>query len=396
MRAGNPFLALLFTCSALAACGSNDRAPPSKGTSPQGTVDGGGSKTPDFDFSAFDAAVESFLSSKGLAGAGGVVVHRDYGIVHEKGYGSFDANRVYLIASASKILSVGVVMRLIDQGKLDLGTPISTYLSDWGTYKTDITLAEMLSNSSGMVGLIDNPLYAPYICQYVSSGTLADCAKTIYTADDTKDLKPPNTEFHYGGGQWQLAGGIAEVASGKKWADLFAETYADCGLTTSGYTNQYTLAYMAGGSVASGLAYPAFFKADVANLPATDNPSIEGGAFTTTHDYAQVLLMHLRGGLCDGGRVLSKNAVAGMQEDRIQEEYGGTTGDATLAGYGLGWWIDRTNPGVFADTGAYGAMPWLDLPRGYAAFLVLEADAGTGTDLRIATKPLLDQVFDTQ
>jgi CubicO group peptidase (beta-lactamase class C family) len=352
---------------------------------------------PKLDFSAFDAAVSTFLSDKGLSGAGGVVVHKDYGIVHETGYGSFDDKRVYLIASASKILSVGVLMRLADQGKVDLDKPISQYLSAWGNYKTDITLAQMMSNSSGMVGLVDDPLYAPYICQYVDSGagTLSECAKTIYTADDAKDLKPPDTEFHYGGGQWQLAGGIAEVVSDEKWSDLIKETYIDpCGLDTTGYTNQYTKAYQSGNSVASGLSYPGFFMADVANLPATENPSIEGGAYVTTHDYAEVLLMHLRGGTCGENRVLSEAAVSRMQEDRIAKAYNGSTFDMTLAGYGLGWWIDRENPGVFADTGAYGAMPWLDLPRGYAAFLVLEADAATGTALRQATKPVLDAVFD--
>ncbi|HEX7477054.1 MAG TPA: hypothetical protein VF331_04565 [Polyangiales bacterium] len=39
-------------------------------------------------------------------------------------------------------------------------------------------------------------------------------------------------------------------------------------------------------------------------------------------------------------------------------------------------------------------MPWLDVPRKYGAFIVLEASAAQGTQLRIATKPELDKVFD--
>jgi CubicO group peptidase (beta-lactamase class C family) len=105
--------------------------------------------------------------------------------------------------------------------------------------------------------------------------------------------------------------------------------------------------------------------------------------------------MHLRGGKCDGGTVLSKEAIARMQEDRIGKVYGGTTGDSTLAGYGLGWWVDRTHQGDFADTGAYGAVPWLDLSRGYAAFIILESDAATGTLLRLATAPILEGLFDS-
>jgi len=83
-----------------------------------------------------------------------------------------------------------------------------------------------------------------------------------------------------------------------------------------------------------------------------------------------------------------------MQQDRIGMVYQGVTPDATLQGYGLGWWVDRTNVGVVADAGAYGAMPFIDNPRRYAAFLLLEKDSTVGTKLRTATKPLLDAIID--
>jgi hypothetical protein len=60
----------------------------------------------------------------------------------------------------------------------------------------------------------------------------------------------------------------------------------------------------------------------------------------------------------------------------------------------MGWWIDRVNKGVFADPGAYGAFPWLDLPRDYGAFLALEASSVQGAQLWVAVKPELDAVFD--
>jgi hypothetical protein len=70
-------------------------------------------------------------------------------------------------------------------------------------------------------------------------------------------------------------------------------------------------------------------------------------------------------------------------------------GSNALEGYGLGWWIDRNHDGVFADPGAYGAFPWLDLPRGYAVFIILEADAGTGAQLWAKVKPELAAAFDS-
>jgi CubicO group peptidase (beta-lactamase class C family) len=342
------------------------------------------------EFDAFDQVVAAFVEAQGLEGASAVVVDRDSGVVHVQGYGAFDPGRLYLIASSSKILSVGVLMRLADQGLVDVDEPIGTYLEDpFGEGKPELTLAQLLSNSSGLVSLTDDPLYAPYLCQYLRAGTLSDCAETIYTADDAADRVEPDTEFHYGGGQWQLAGGVAEVVSGQTWAELIDETYVQpCGVESLGYTNQFQ---------DSALAYPEDFDGDVANLTPTDNPSVEGGAYITVEDYGALLLMHLRGGMCGDTPALSQEAVERMRVDRILEEYGGTTGaGGPLEGYGLAWWIDRANPGVFMDPGAYGAIPWLDVGRGYGAFIALEATSELGVELALQAKPALDAIFDAR
>ena len=98
---------------------------------------------------------------------------------------------------------------------------------------------------------------------------------------------------------------------------------------------------------------------------------MEGGAYVTTGDYAKLLLMHLRAGMCGDTQVLSQDALDQAHADRTGEVYDSPTG------YGMGWWVDRTS-GRLTDPGAYGAVPWLDLEDGYGAYLVMEADAGTG------------------
>ncbi len=221
-------------------------------------------------------------------------------------------------------------------------------------------------------------------------------------ANDAANRQPPDTSFHYGGGQWQLAGGIAEVVSGKSWAELVKQTYVDlCDTASLGYTNQFVKASQ-GGGVGAALDYPSFFQGDVGSLPTTGNPSVEGGLYATASDYGEILLMHLRGGQCAGGRVLSEGAVARMRADRILDKYNGSTAGMTgrvtgaggLDGHGMGWWIDRVHAGVFADPGLYGAFPWLDLTRGYAAAIVLEANGGdVGAELWSIAKPAVDQAF---
>ena len=366
----------------LATVGACSSASPSEPVPPEPPVNASG-----LDFTAFDSTVNAAIAADGLAGATVVIVRKDSGVVHLAGYGAFSKNRAFLLASASKILSVGVLMRLADQHIIDIDAPVGTYVGTaWGNEKASLTIAQMLSNGSGMVGLVDDPLYLPYMCQYRHVGTLAACAQKIYQAADSDQLVPPDTQFRYGGGQWQLAGGIAEIASGKSWAELIRETYVDpCGTATLGYTNQFA-------GVTRG--YPSSFNGDAANAIPTDNPSIEGGGYITAADYGKILLMHLRGGMCGTNRVMSDSSVARMQQDRIGQVYNGVTNSAALQGYGLGWWVDRAHPGVVADIGLYGATAWLDTNRGYGVMILIEGNSTIGANLWLTTKPILDAMFD--
>lgn len=338
-----------------------------------------------YDFSAVGPIVDAFVAERNLNGAGLVIVDREDGVVHEQYWGEFAADRVSIVASSSKMVTAGVLFRLQDDGLLDVDAPVAEAV-DWGAGNPDVTVAQLLSGSSGLVGLLPNPAYGPYICQFVATGTMQDCAESIFTTpDDDADLVPPDTEFRYGGAQWQVAGAIAEAVSGKPWEQLFDEIYAQpCRLTSSGYNNHWTQLGTAG------FDYPPAIDGDVSPLAATENPNMEGGMYTTTGDYARLLLMHLRGGACDGGPVLSQEALDTMHADRIGEVYGGSS--LPGQGYGMGWWVDRAS-GRITDPGAYGSVPWLDLADGYGGFLVIEADAATGNELASQLYDVVEQAM---
>jgi len=262
---------------------------------------------------------------------------------------------------------------LQDDGLLDIDAPVAE-VTGWDG-NPGITTAQLLSNSSGLVGLGPNPVYGPYLCQFFADSEIEDCGRTVFeTPDDDADVIAPDTEFRYGGAQWQVAGAVAEIVSGQTWAELIDEIYVEpCGLEGFGFNNHW--ASIGGG----GFAYPFdAFNADPSVLADTENPQIEGGAYSTAGDYAKLLLMHLRGGMCGETQVLSQEALDTMHADRVESAYGGNAGDAT--GYGMGWWVDRET-GRISDAGAYGSVPWLDLDHRYGAYLVIEADSGTGNTL---------------
>jgi CubicO group peptidase (beta-lactamase class C family) len=314
------------------------------------------SSTPTFDFTEVSAIVDGFVDDRGLNGAGLAIVHREHGLVHHEHWGEFDPDRVSLIASSSKMIVAGVLLRLQDDGLLDVDAPVAEIV-EWGEGNPDITPAQLVSNSSGLVGLGPVPEYGPYVCQWSPTDEIERCAAEIFTTEaDDGDVIAPDTQFRYGGAQWQIAGAVAEVASGRSWAELIEEIYVGpCGVESLAFNNHF--AQLGPG----GFVYPSEFDGDTSLLIETANPNMEGGAYITSGDYAELLLMHLRDGLCDGGRVLSPDALDRLHADRIGDVYGGSAGVDT--GYGMGWWVDRTT-GRLTDPGAYGTVPWLDLEDG--------------------------------
>jgi CubicO group peptidase (beta-lactamase class C family) len=353
------------------------------------------------DFAAFDRAITDGIAAYnatdgGLAvpmrGASAVVVNRDR-TLHVRGYGGYDAERLYLVASSSKLLSAGVLVRLAERGELDLDAPIRKYLSAWGASPVgDVSAAQLLSNSSGLPALsevtaaLDNPFnaYLLQLCQFLPMGTLKGCGELIYGST------PPHaadTRFAYGGSAWQLAGALAEVVANKPWAELLAETYAACGVRSLGYTNQFAK---------SARVYPGDFDGDVAKLANTENPNIEGGAYITATDYARILQMHLAEGRCGSSQVLSAERVKRMRRDRVSGYGGRVVSPSSIVygdGYGFGWWINSVE-GYVVDPGTYGAFAWLDERRGYAAVIITEAGHVAGGTLALAAKAELDAAID--
>ncbi|MCB0992206.1 MAG: serine hydrolase [Acidimicrobiales bacterium] len=381
------FAALAVLAALVGACSSptQDESAPvttAADTTPSDTTPS--DVAPVFDFSAVDPIVGAYVEDQGLDGAGLVVVHRDHGVVHHQHWGQFDEDRVSLVASSTKMVTATVLLNLQDRGLLDIDAPVAEQ-TGWEPTGYAITPAQLLSNSSGLIGLVEGLLFPAYLCQFRTDGTLSECGRQIFTTEaDDSDVVAPDTEFRYGGGQWQVAGAVAEVVSGQPWNELVDEVvFGPCGLESTGYNNHF-------GQFAPGFGYPGRFDGDPSVLEPTDNPNMEGGMYTTTGDYAQLLLMQLRDGMCGDTRVLSPESLELMHSDRIARQYDGSA--APGLGYGLGWWVDRDS-GIVSDPGAYGSVPWLDLDDGYGAFLVIEDSGPVGQRLAELLQDPVDEAI---
>lgn len=316
------------------------------------------------DFAPVDAALDEFVAAHPVfEGASIVIVDKEKGTIHEAAFGDHTLETVVLLASTSKVPSVSLLMALHEDENLDFEIDglIENYLPWMGVWP-GVTTEHLVSNRSGIPGLdsIFNGTNVVHICQFVPVGQLQDCAKTIYeTPTPGIPANPPGTVFEYGGGPWQLAGGVAEVVGGATWSQLWDQYIGGpCDLEVFRYANQFVDAQTWDGTLDS--------------LVGLDNPNIEGGGVTNLSDYAKILSMHLNDGACGDNQVLSKEAVEFMRVDRSP----GAADAVDNVGYGMGWWVrpapDGGDPTLFDDGGAFGALSWLDTDRQYAGYVAFE------------------------
>ncbi|MCH2431339.1 MAG: serine hydrolase, partial [Acidimicrobiales bacterium] len=331
-------------------------------------------------FTVVSEIVQGYVDDHGLNGASLIVVDRDAGVLYEEHFGELGPGRVAIVGPLGEIVSAGVVLSLHEDGLLDVDAPVADVVA-WGSGMPEVTLAQLLSHSSGMLGGPASQFYAPYLCGVMFAGSLQGCAETIFTTpDDDADLVPPDTAFGWPGtgADYQVAGAVAEAASGKTWAELVDEIFVQpCGLEVLAYNNPwFQLPFDP-----ETFGYPAVGGDPVSLLAPTENPSILGGAYTTADDFAALLLMTLRDGMCGDQRVLSTESLDRMHEDRIARVYDGgnefldpetqnPTGE--FWGYGMGWNTDRET-GQLSIASPFGQQAWLDLDEGYGALLFLEA-----------------------
>ena len=344
------------------------------------------------DFSAADASLEAFIASQpAFSGGSLIIVDKRAGVVHRHYTGDHTEETVILLASTSKVPAAMLLMALAeDDANVDfeIDRVIDEYLPYMGVWPGRTT-EQLLSNTSGIPGLGQISGYGEHLCQYVPAGQLQDCGQIIYQTP-LPDLvsTPPGTNFDYGGSQWQLAGTVAEIVGGGTWNQLFDQYIGEpCGLEVFTFGNN--------------LATSADWVGDPSALVGLENPNIEGGAMSDIEDYARILDLHLNDGLCGDNRVLSPEGVAFMRFDRATPTGSIPPGNS---GYGMGWWIPPPKPGateptLFVDPGAFGALAWIDTERGYGALLAVQsstlAEGSIGSGYGSAELiPLVEAAYD--
>lgn len=410
----------------------DDQGPPDAGAEPLPCeLDPDCASAPEFDFAEFDRMMLDFIAEKGYEGASVSIVHRDHGEVYRRGYGSFHEDRVVLVASGTKLMTATVFGRMHTEGLIDIFAPIGSFMpnSRWefpgwqpprwvqgwdrdsdihrlNPLMNDFTIADAIGNRSGMP-LLPLTIVGGGGCSYMSSANMRDCGQGMYNLMPEVPSLPVIGRFNYGGAQWQVAGAVAEEHLDTSWDTLVRDTFEKCNMGHYGYTNPYIEeairnVLLDGGGTISDIFNAAIGGAngfgfldlhtlfdqeiDVDNPPRTQNPQLEGGAYSDAYSLAQVVLLQLREGMCDGGRVLSPEVVREMQRGR--------PGYPGVGDYGLGMWVTEHETGTIRHSlGAFGATPWFNMERGYGGAIMLEGSALDGQEAINRGHSILAEVF---
>lgn len=274
--------------------------------------------------------------------------------------GDLSTSSVIPIASASKAPAAATILSMVEDGLINLDTPVSRYIGaavDWPDAKASITMRMLLNHTSGIA--LNTP------CLSDQQSTLLACVQEIA---NTPLAFTPGSQFGYSGAGYQVAGFVAQQASGQSWSTLLHER------------------------VTSPLGMSSF------NFGTTQNPRIGAGANSNAADYLKFSRMTLNGGTYGGVTVLSSEQAARAKTNQVAGLpvfYTPFPQDAGVHGYSFGWWItdadqlDGSAGPEISDPGLLGTTPWVDFDKDYAAVLLLRSNTTNGLAMWNAIRPLI-------
>ena len=306
-----------------------------------------------YNFVLLEQKIKGWINNGYYSGAS-VVIAKDNKTIYKRYFGNYKPETVAFIASAGKWLAAATITSLVDEGKLSWSDKVKKWLPEFTDVKGEATLAQLMSHTAGF------PDYQPADKPIDIYQTLkASVAATAALPADTL----PGTKFKYGGLAMNVAGRMAELATGKDWEMIFQEKIA----------------------IPLGMNATHFTPVDSAGGHA---PMLGGGARSTLDDYAKFLSMIFNKGSFKGKSILSEKAIAVMQADHVlnanipKDNFVHAVRHSNRNDiYGLGEWREETdkvgNAIIISSPSWAGAYPWIDKKNGvYGFFLTHIREAG--------------------
>ncbi len=176
---------------------------------------------------ALTARIDPVMREQSIPGIS-VAVGQSNALAFEKGFGSSDMENavpattetVYRTASIAKPITAVIVLRLAEEGKLDLDATVQRYLPEFPEKEWPVTTRQLLAHLGGI---------RHYGKPGESTGTrhfnAIRSALALFARDPL--VHEPGTKFLYSTFGFNLAGAVAEVAGSRDYGALLREIVAE-------------------------------------------------------------------------------------------------------------------------------------------------------------------------
>jgi CubicO group peptidase (beta-lactamase class C family) len=347
-------------------------------TAPTGASLSASDQTADALFRELDAKIEAAMAKDDIPGVA-VGVHyqgheyvRGYGVTNRDYPLPVDGDTLFRIGSTAKTFTATAVMRLVEQGLVDLDAPVRKYVPDLtladASVAAQVTTRQLLNHSAGWLG-----------DYYADTGRGAD-ALSRYVAGmaGVPQLTPLGQVYSYNNAAVTLAGYLIEEVTGQSYEAAVHDLLLDpLGLDHSFFNADEFVGY----SVAA--SHTTVDGESVVDAPAWRMPRSlypTGGLVSSARDQLRWARFHLSDGASvSGPPVLS---AASLQAMRTPSGPGGTTA-FEFDGIGVNWFQRPTAEGVhiyqWGGDWAGQHYGFLFVPeRGFALTVSTNADAAAG------------------
>ncbi|WP_431471621.1 beta-lactamase family protein [Nonlabens sp. SCSIO 43208] len=234
--------------------------------------------------------------------------------------GNVDQNTVFPVASISKWITSFGVLKLVQQGNIDLDTPVDKYLTRWQLPDSDfdnnkVTVRRLLSHSSGLIDDLGYSGFAATDSIQTIEESLNKAADTDYSDGVAMVGVEPGSQYLYSGAGYTILQLLIEEVSGQPFTQYMKnevldplEMYHSTFQYQDATNKQLAQVYKENGEIRPMNRFTALAAA---------------GLYTTTHDLAKFLNANV-----SENPVLSSSTI---NEMATAETFIGTTGI-----YGLG------------------------------------------------------------
>ena len=178
--------------------------------------------------------------------SGSILVSENGKNIYKQGFGLANAEwdiqnsaqTKFRIGSLTKQFTSMLIMQLVEEDKLELNTPISTYLPDYPKENGDrITIHHLLTHTSGIPNFTSFP---EYMREYMRKPFSPQMLVQTF-ADSTLEFNP-GERYNYSNSGYVLLGYILEIVAQQSYEQLLhAKIFEPLGMNNSGYDHFQTI-----------------------------------------------------------------------------------------------------------------------------------------------------------